>query len=366
MRPLHIFGPETDNIISEDEDAPSPLTKRLSSLGLSRQSSLSSLRASHPLSRSYSGEDAPYKGRLKGYSSLPPTSWQPRPNGQRASSSTSSLDISGSSSPLRPSGMRFSEPNPGILTIALDGSKDKDSDMWTPSTASTLSLSVPATPEGADTPHRLWDRDKILPPLPRRMGSMASLRYSSRPDLRLKAESTSVLQSNRATRPESPASSSSSVGASMGHIAPVTPQASSRVLLARRPSMTPRPLRLTASLSTSMQPSEPTPKAGIPSVNSRSLHAQQRSRAVSGPPSPASRHGRAWSPQSAPPVPVVDARYSLSTPSHTPPTSPPGTAPLADAPRKPRTGTGMVYRKSSTTALSQTRMRVPSTVGYHG
>ena len=239
--------------------------------------------------------------------------------------------------------------------------------MWTPSTASTLSLSVPATPEGADSPHILWDRDKILPPLPRRMGSTASLRYSSRPDPRLKAENTSALQSNRATRPESPASSSSSVGASMGHIAPVTPQAStSRVLPARRPSMTPRPLRLTASLSTSMQPGEPTPKAGAPSGNSRSLHAQQRSRAVSGPPSPASRHGRAWSHKSAPPVPVVDARYSLSTPSHTPPTSPPGSAPLADGPRKPRTGTGMVYRKSSTTALSQTRMRMPSTVGYHG
>ncbi|KII91466.1 hypothetical protein PLICRDRAFT_508762 [Plicaturopsis crispa FD-325 SS-3] len=44
---------------SEDEDAPSPLTRRISSLNLSRKASAASVGGVHPLSRSFSGEPVP-------------------------------------------------------------------------------------------------------------------------------------------------------------------------------------------------------------------------------------------------------------------------------------------------------------------
>ncbi|KDQ54022.1 hypothetical protein JAAARDRAFT_49398 [Jaapia argillacea MUCL 33604] len=84
---------------SEDEDAPSPLTRRLSSMALSRQSSNSSVRsAPHPLSRSYSGPVSAStaiiddKKRTKPRSSLPPTSWQHRTSNPTSNSHTTGAD----------------------------------------------------------------------------------------------------------------------------------------------------------------------------------------------------------------------------------------------------------------------------------
>ncbi|TFY63927.1 hypothetical protein EVG20_g6126 [Dentipellis fragilis] len=329
---------------SEDEDAPSPLTKRLSTL--SKKSSSSSLRP-HPLSRSYSAGESSHNARRsvqsKGRSSLPPTSWVP------SNSNASALSLSipeHMSDPLPPKTTRFSEPLPGSVA------EEKDVETQTPSTSSSSSLVAPATPgDVEDAAGTQWGRDKTLPPVPnlRRIPSAVSTRSATN---RIISSPNFTQSTGASVRPGSSASSSSSVGASMGHgrprIAPSTPRLSPSTT--PRSALTPRPLQLPSVLAAGLQPGEPAVKTGLLGYN-RNLHDKQRSRTASGPSMPSVRHDRALlTPQTAP-VGVDMQKQQMSSLGNG-----------SDKP-KPRTGTGMAYRKSSNSSTAQTRMRLPSTNG---
>lgn len=200
---------------SEDEDAPSPLTRRLSTLNLSRRSSAASLgkehslrsvsSAKHPLSRSYSSgalieeardddyfndisatTHAPSSFALKGRSSLPPTAWQRKASsatGSRTSTSSAgsrfSLEVSipedGPTSTGSRTPSRMRRPSAGPTESwrqsagSSTGGKEDSTAITTPSsTASTLSIPMPVTPQadwkGPTSPP--LDKDKSLPPLP--------------------------------------------------------------------------------------------------------------------------------------------------------------------------------------------------------
>lgn len=195
---------------SEDEDAPSPLTRRLSTLNLSRRSSASSIatsaRRQHPLSRSYSSgalleseyeqpddPDGEYSPVLRhpflasaSRSSVPPTSWYNKTNrssgGTRASTSSvgSSSFSQDANIPDRPRLL-----NPSKISSALRDSSGSSGDNYEPSIAdkrisvvrtssstSTFSIPMPVTPKDVDpalwSPSgQLYNKEKSLPPLPK-------------------------------------------------------------------------------------------------------------------------------------------------------------------------------------------------------
>jgi large subunit ribosomal protein LP1 len=346
---------------SEDEDAPSPLTKRLSHLALSRQSSVASFRSTsrtshsqpHPLSRSYSGD-----AKLNSSKShqnlrrppLPPTSWQGH---NRTVTSTLSLNIPEQtpSEPV-PIPARFSEPLSSRVDIQADSHNDQ---VRTPSSSSTQSLPGPRTPDVMDVPPysppiHSWDRDKNLPPLPLSRGpSMASIRpVGSLADMKSRPSKLDTLP------PRRPISSGSELS-DTSVLPPHTPKFPHPDTPTRT---TPRPLRLSASLGTGLQPGEPASMQGRLLSYNRQLHDQQRTRATSGPSSTAS----------------IGRRYSVRSPGsgvsqHTPRSGSVDLSPseLGEPRLRPRTGTGMVYRKSSMSLTraaadvqAQSRIRLPS------
>ncbi|KAF9522345.1 hypothetical protein CPB83DRAFT_864645 [Crepidotus variabilis] len=202
---------------SEDEDAPSPLTRRLSTLNLSHRSSSSSIASSatprrHPLSRSYSSGaliesehelqdineldnstemNSSSRSRVAGRTSLPPTSWQTKSTGSKRSSNATRTSTSsiGSSLSLEIDGSRSRASS----RIGKVGAGTRDStgssadqhgrssslrktspmhEVRTPSSGSTFSIPSPSTPSdfpssttpfGSKTP---FDKEKSLPPLP--------------------------------------------------------------------------------------------------------------------------------------------------------------------------------------------------------
>ncbi|KAJ3553167.1 hypothetical protein NP233_g12711 [Leucocoprinus birnbaumii] len=189
---------------SEDENAPSPLTRRLSSLNLSRRSSAASIKTTgggsrrvngtrsasastrssanlHPLSRSYSGGAArgiaeDWEGDEEGVDEFgqrvevarartissssakpPPTSWHGRPK------------------------ITTTRPKSRLSPDTTRNSQNSDDTIPTPSStasaSSTLSTSLPQTPQDGDpsvikgsisrkNARSEWDKDKNLPPLP--------------------------------------------------------------------------------------------------------------------------------------------------------------------------------------------------------
>ncbi len=245
----------------------------------------------------------------------------------------------------------------------MDSSADSQSNdqVRTPSSSSTQSLPGPITPDVADltAPHsapvRLWDRDKNLPPIPLSRGlSIASLRPpESSPDVK---NLTSKLGATLSSRPISSGSelsdpvvvSSQTPRVQHFYTAP-TPRAS---------RSTPRPLQLSASLGAVIQPGEPASKQGLLLSYNRQLHDQQRARALSGP-SPSVSAGQRYSVR-----PLDSMKSSGFSRSESMDLSllEPGEPRL-----RPRTGTGMVYKKSSTSLTraaadvqAQSRLRMPS------
>lgn len=323
---------------SEDEDAPSPLTRRLSHMALSRQSSVASLKSAsrssrshpHPLSRSFSGDAKVYSSKstqnLK-RPSLPPTSWQSH---SRTVASTRSLNISEQDRPEPASILaRFSEPPLSRVDIPVDSQRNEQ--VRTPSSSSTQSLLGPITPDVTDAPGpiRSWDREKNLPPIPlSRASSFASLRpMESYSDMKSRPPRLNTLA------PRRPISSESEL--SDPPIATHTPKLSNprTPTLSSSTRTTPRPLQLSASLGTGLQPGEPAPMQGLLLGYNRQLHDQQRARASSGqsPTAPTS-HRYSARPLSSSRSGSVD--LSLSE--------------LGEPRLRPRTGTGMTYKKSST------------------
>ncbi|KAF8273570.1 hypothetical protein EI94DRAFT_1156458 [Lactarius quietus] len=207
---------------SEDEDAPSPLTKRLSHLSLSRQSSAASLKSGprasrshpHPLSSSFSSGAKVHPSNSNQNlrrSAVPLTSWQKR---NRTTASTLSVSIPEHGSPeLTSSLARFSEP--AYSRVDSIGDSQTNDQVRTPSSSSTQSLPGPTTPDVSDlttpphsAPLRPWDRDKSLPPLPLSRGpSIAGLRSrESSSDVK---NLTSKLGTTLSSRPISSESESS-------------------------------------------------------------------------------------------------------------------------------------------------------------
>ncbi|KAJ2912042.1 hypothetical protein MD484_g8366, partial [Candolleomyces efflorescens] len=161
---------------SEDEDAPSPLTKRLSTLNLSARSSISSLssrpsQAPHPLSRSYSSgtlydtfEDDEGKDGFQANewgqrsTSNPPTAWSRKMSTHSASTRTS-MASSGGRLSIASSNGRMSVASTGSafsLEVAIpegyvsstDSHNRRSADgLRTPSSGSTLSIPMPVTPQ---------------------------------------------------------------------------------------------------------------------------------------------------------------------------------------------------------------------------
>jgi large subunit ribosomal protein LP1 len=340
---------------SEDEDAPSPLTRRLSHMALSRQSSVASLKSAprssrshpHPLSRSFSGDAKVYSSKstqnLK-RPTLPPTSWQSR---SRTVASTRSLNIPEQDRPGPASTLtRFSEPPPSRVDIQVDSQRNEQ--VRTPSSSSTQSLPGPITPDVTDVPGSIkpWDREKNLPPIPlSRASSFASLRpMESFSDMKNRPPRLNTLA------PKRPISSESEL--SDPPIAPHTPKMSNpRTPTFSSTRTTPRPLQLSASFGTGLQPGEPASMQGLLLGYNRQLHDQQRARASPGQSPTAPTHRYSVRPLSSSRSGSVD--LSLSE--------------LGEPRLRPRTGTGMIYRKSSTSLTraaadvqAQSRVRMAS------
>jgi len=283
---------------------------------------------------------------------VPLTSWQKR---NRTTASTLSVSIPEHDSPeLSSSSARFSEPSYSHV--------ESNDQVRTPSTSSTQSLPGPTTPDVADlttpphsAPIRPWDRDKRLPPLPLSRGpSIAGLRPTeSSSDLKNLNSKVGAALSSRPLSSESESSDPvvvSSQTPKMQHFYTTpTPRAS---------RSTPRPLQLSASLGAVVQPGEPAPKQGLLLSYNRQLHDQQRARALSGPSSTVLA-GQRYSIR-----PLVSAKSPGFSRSESMDLSSlePGEPRL-----RPRTGTGMVYKKSSTgltraaaDVQAQSRLRMPS------
>ncbi|KAF8352157.1 hypothetical protein F5887DRAFT_934193 [Amanita rubescens] len=311
---------------SEDEDAPSPLTRRLSSLNLSRRSSALSVRST-PVSRSFSsstvleesgGHDAAVRQRSLTFSpstkhstkfTHPPTSWQKR-------TQTSSRHNSGSAGTKDSLQLSIPEqPEYEIPRTGLGSDSTHHDTLNTPSTASTLSIPTPSTPADEPSPRKpsgiAADKNKTLPPLPavRKLPSSLSL-TSSIPGTRMRTISSTSMPHSPPTQP----------------LPPIPTQ---------NGSTTPRPLKLPEAYrrQSSSQPQTPIHRGG--------------------------GHDR-------PPVPVPGVSYStsglrpLTTSTSNPALSsstmpralprPPSRLPTADIGKpkpRPRIGSGMVYRTSS-------------------
>lgn len=308
---------------SEDEDAPSALTRKISSLNLSRRST-PSLRSSFSRSTVFDEDDidelttnswsrhSSLSSRSKTPSRIraPPTAWPKK----STSTSRSSLRSSSASS----ASLALSIPSQESL-VPSRVLKQNDEIVRTPSTSSSLSITLPVTPQD-DAPishpqskhlHPL-DRDKMLPSLPNpRTGSIR--RYASHANLRTPSITPLPMPrpvTNSRRRSQSTASPS-------GHE--------------------------THSLSTAVPP--------------RSLRLPIRADSVPVPPLPAVI--------STPSTP----NYGQSTFKARPRISDPGQFSISPlpagipVPRKPRTGTGMVYRSGPSTTRRFVTSPASSTIG---
>ncbi|GJE96292.1 hypothetical protein PsYK624_124860 [Phanerochaete sordida] len=346
---------------SEDEDAPSLLTRRVSSMVLSRRTSANSLhsnmgqssRSSQPLARSVSETQASetiarHRANMRAKdskSSQPPTAWSASRTSavstlssvpsvrSRASDTSSARSLSsyGRASDVMPSLDYIREHD-------VESIKD-DAGMATPSSVSGSSVAMPLTPVGDD--------------------DAGSWTYSTGPSLsaisKMPSRSNLKTPSKTYSAPDSlpfprertqSASSNGSAHASVGHHIPP--------LSAPRQASIPRPLRLPqatglrpkGSQSSLRQPSSRTPSATPPIPipqpdRSRSFSATATKRSLpSHPPPPPSRLARS-SAMSDPPAPPVPLR------------------PITPADRKPRIGAGMVYRTGSSSSRPS-MMRAPS------
>ncbi|KAF8635620.1 hypothetical protein AX15_000259 [Amanita polypyramis BW_CC] len=350
---------------SEDEDAPSPLTRRLSSLNLSRRSSASSVRSTpvHPLSRTFSGSGLfeEYENRdsdtivrqrsntlsiTSRYSqkhSHPPTSWQTRPhtNSRLSSSSSGSKDSLQLSIPERP------EQGLEIQPSTSESDNPHQDNPNTPSSASSLSIPMPSTPgdESLRKPTTvIGNKNKSLPPLP-------SLSVRQLP-------SKSSIASGRSLPRPRTISSTSSVSS-----APHSPLMAPPPLPAQNGTATPRPLKLPEAYrrQSRSQPQTPTYRGGgvdrpavpVPGVSYLNSDLRPLTTSTSNP-------VLSTSTSVLRPVSRLPSRspISPSTGSSLPSLQSTSTLPSdVDKPKpRPRIGSGMVYRTSSHSGLDATTM----------
>ncbi|KAI0795615.1 hypothetical protein C8Q75DRAFT_803487 [Abortiporus biennis] len=303
---------------SEDEDAPSPLTKRISSFTAgSRRSSSNSLSTPSPLSRSVSdslavASDALSKvqrDRQRGRASGPPTSWHDSPSSSsfsRISVRTSNMSMGSyaSSSRRTSEGTSLEDVMEQLETLQ--------------ESSSTSSGSMPITPEDNHTNHHTWSSEG---PYPHSSASFAGQRL-----LKPKASLSNLRPPSSRIRTVSTASTSST-SASIGSSPKLKPHDVAR-------TMTPRPLRLPQA-------------AGLRTPNSRMSDPQSL---------PHASEKGALRPKtpSLTSVAVRNATLSKATSLQNirssgirAPSTPSRTLATPVERPKPRTGTGMPYRTGS-------------------
>ncbi|KAH8102321.1 hypothetical protein BXZ70DRAFT_68515 [Cristinia sonorae] len=321
---------------SEDEDAPSPLTRRLSSLILSRKASSNSLQSS-TLSRSVSDTLTSASAALdhhqrsvKSKRSLPPTAWQ-RNNGLRSSaSSTSTMQSAtfGGNSARSSNATDYSSLAPSRRTSESHPAHEEGSRVSSASTSSASSVAMPITPADEDPTWAKDGRSKTpVKSAMRKIPSTASLRGGASSGVPTRSRTLST-------------SSNSSVVAAVGTNGSSNLRKPSSMPPPRAPI--PRPLRLPNSANTLH-----TSSLSTPSLSSSSI--SPRSSAGSSPSSSVARDGaraRAVSGASSIPSAPRQTRSGMATA----PASP--AVPLGERP-KPRTGTGMVYRTGSASTVSR-------------
>lgn len=406
----------THSIFSEDEDAPSPLTRRLSNLAISRQDSTRSLGSSTSrtpsrpsrLTRSVSSDAQalPARSRTKSRPSAPPSSYSKPPI------SAPPLPSSSSSQSLRPSDVARTR------SLGDEPLLDLDDDEGASTSTGSTSLRTPDGFELADPPPRArpWDREKSLPPLPRSLSRGPSV-------LSRQPSTASTAASNLRRQPSSKGLRADAVAATASKVPSPAPGSAA---LSRKPSgkslrhqpstksLVPKPsvgsLRHKSSAKSLRPPGKFLPDASLDTSRSTPAASYTTSTPVSpysstpiSPYSTASTSSYASSPASqyarrasepderttAPPTtprtprPLLTA--SLSSPNvladlqsqPIPPLPPKATSAMgayhrpgrvSALPRsasqtalvdgekpRPRTGTGMVYRKSSGTNRMPTR-----------
>ncbi|KAL1943483.1 hypothetical protein VTO73DRAFT_3928 [Trametes versicolor] len=353
---------------SEDEDAPSPLIRQISSRSLKkRAASSSSLRnTSNSLSHSYSGHTPTSRmdefGVLpKVPRSLPPTSWQKprsmpgRGNDWRTSTSSSVSSASSASALSRtqsrasvtshrsaPAGSttrRGQEPTP-LSMHALGYIHEGDEVGFnTPSTSSSASLPMPITPDDLPVRGRAGSMGKKVP---------ARLDLAGAPDM---TPDVYLLTSATPSTTSAPSPALSSFSSAS------TP----------RPGV-PRPLRLPQSAGNLRRATDPSGSTRVPHSASASTPSVQRaslgsSGSLRQKPSLGSlRPPSAMRPvqtgiMSAPPQDGVP--FPFSGPARSPSRSGPvarsssaGAGGATTPKLKPRTGTGMVYRTAGSSPAS--------------
>ncbi|OSX58117.1 hypothetical protein POSPLADRAFT_1036279 [Postia placenta MAD-698-R-SB12] len=324
---------------SEDEDAPSPLTHKLSANTLKRKSTPSAFRSPHPLSRigSATGLSALAKdGRPRELSR------SPCPQDRRVSSSSAASSTAGVPSRTSVSSLRSTSSAGRLAAGTLGYIHEREETLESTSSTSSASVSMPVTPVGYDGPG-------LSPILGSRNG-----RTMQRPklDAGLAFMGRSVSGgSNLAATPSSLPS-------------------------ARTPSV-PRPLKLPQVHAQSgirhARDGAYQPTLSASSMSSiGSMKSLERPR-VSGELQRLSRSVLSGVPRSGVPSTThsTPAPRSVSMTAHTPTRQPVRTtslpqrgapAPSPEIKQKPRTGTGMVYRSSSASAPAPraSMMRMPS------
>jgi hypothetical protein len=394
------------SFISEDEDAPSALTRRISALNLSRQPSVSSIHSSrsksrsastpraHPLSRSYSGGSLPdpnqygdgfdgfdefgklqdgrhrsewsssslpnfkqrgSKGQMStsskaSLSSIPPTAWQKRsqPVGTGGRTSTSSAGSGFSLEASIPEHEFEHEGGEGYeerTTVATRTPRSMHPPFLSGNTINT-SVSSTKSDNTINTPSTASTLSITLPITP-----LNDHPSDSVPGRRLdKDKSLPPLPPSLKRTPTTfsnlrarTTSTGAATSPALQHTAPAS-------ILSQA---TPRPLKLAQSNliqpQKQHQASGDRPAVPVPSVSFGAMPSKRPTQL----PSPLLLTPRSplTSGLSSPVTPSFSSPASSSIPA-----TPPATLPGILKP-KPRTGTGMVYRNSTVS-----RMRVPSTV----
>ncbi|KAG6901171.1 hypothetical protein C0995_016084 [Termitomyces sp. Mi166 len=361
---------------SEDEGAPSALTRRISSLNLSVRSSASSLALSCSTtpSRSSSSSTSDLHASLPARKSSSASS---RPFARSYSSTTTSLrmsdltpdvdefgKISSQRSPIprKPRTPKLSVRTPGSARAIPEGEEtDESMDTFSRYTAGSntmLTASPDMTLAELEGGGARLTREKSLPPLPRSsvamppppptmgtsrsMGAIAVRRGSGRSSTgATEGRARSISGASSASRGST--ASKSTQGSSIvppSSVKATITKATSPTYPATGASMvkTPRPLRLT---------SPPATQTHLPTPLLLAQRQQQHDRpAVPVPGIGADPHARS---------PLIESRYSLPSSPSTPSTPSPVTP---GTERRPRVGTGMTYRSSA----SSSRMRASSSI----
>lgn len=358
---------------SEDEDAPSPLTRRLSSLALSsRKSSLSNLRPSgsgsslapsRSVSETLKSVSSTLEKHTKTRATVPPTSWTHSSlrNSTRSSTSTDSFVSGGSAASARTSASSVassSRRTSETTKLVLDHIREhEETSQETSSSASTSSLPMPMTPADDFTSNEhSWSTTPRKEP--GKNGSSISSISSIKTQTVRRIPSGIPPPGGIGVRTRTTSTSSNS--SQYAHAPPMSAPATGRTPI-------PRPLRLPQASSSinSSQSTPNTPRAGIVRSNSEghalSRHAgASRVRSTSGglrgsnPPVSSGLSSIPSTPSvsrlARPSMPSLKQR-STSTPVPISGAVVGAGAGVGERP-KPRTGTGMVYRNSSRSTSS--------------